>query len=71
MWPHIEAVSLVKDVFHPGSYTADHSLSGVQSHADLEIAHMWFTQCQDCAHVLRNPKIACAVSEFRECATQS
>ena len=38
---------LIIDVFHPASYTIDHSLSGVQSHADLEIAH-----------VLRNPENA-------------
>ena len=41
------------DVFHPASYTVDHLLSGVQSHADHEIAHMWFTQSRDCAHALR------------------
>ena len=62
---------LIMDVFHPASYTVDHSLSGVQSHADLEVAHMWFTQSRDCAHVLRNPEIAYAISGFQECATQS
>ena len=45
------------DVFHPASYTVDHSLSGVQSHSDLEIAHMRYaisrlrtrvTQSRDC-----------------------
>ena len=46
------------DVFHPASYTVDHSLSDVQSHTDLEIAHMWFTQSRDCAQALRNHEIA-------------
>ena len=46
------------DVFHPASYTVDHSLSGVQSHAELKIAHMWFTQSRDCAHALCNLEIA-------------
>ena len=46
------------DVYHPASYTVDHSLSGIQSHSDLEIAHMWFTQSWDCAHALCNLEIA-------------
>ena len=46
------------DVFHPVSYTIDHSLSGVQSHGDLEIAHMCFTQSRDCAYVLCNLEMA-------------
>ena len=56
---------LIMDVFHPVSYIVDHSLSGVQSHADLEIAHMWFTQSRDCAHV------AYAISRLRTRVTQS
>ena len=46
------------DVFHPACYRVDHSLLGVQSHVDLEIAHMWFMQSRDCAHTLRNLEIA-------------
>ena len=37
---------LIKDVFHPASYTVDHSLSGVQA------------KFVDCAHVLCNLQIA-------------
>ena len=67
---------LIMDVFHPASYTVDHSLLGVQSHADLEIAHMWFTQSRDCAHALRNlgiPRMCNAISRLRkfpDCAEQ-
>ena len=57
------------DVFHPANYTVDHSLSGVQSHTDLEIAHMWFTQSRDCAQALRNHEIAHMwFTQSRDCA---
>ena len=46
------------DVFHPASYTVDHSLSGVQSHVDLEIAHMWLTQSRDCTKHIHKVKLA-------------
>ena len=54
------------DVFHPASFTVDHSLSGVQSHAlrNLEIAHTCYTilrlpaQSRDSENAQRNLEIA-------------
>ena len=60
----------------PASYTVDHSLLVVQVHVilrlrniwftqcDLEIAHMWFMQSRDCAHMSCNPEIARAITGF-------
>ena len=47
---------LIKDVFYPASYTLDHSV-GHTGACDLQIAHTWFMQSRDCAHVLHNLEI--------------
>ena len=55
---------LIKDVFHPASYTVDHSLSGVQAHAILRLR----------TRVLCNLQIAhtrYAISRLRTSVTQS
>ena len=60
---------LIMDVFHPASYT----VTRCRAYSRMRILRLrtWFTQSRDCAHMLCNPEIACAISGFRECATQS
>ena len=52
----------------PVSYTVDHSLFGIQVHARLRTHGL---RNLEIVHTSHNPEIACAISGFRECATQS
>ena len=52
------------DVYHPASYTVDHSLSGVQSHSDLEIAHVVYAISRLRTHVTQIPRLRGTYTTF-------